>query len=359
MTARPPRPPPHPDHSTCARGTDPPTVGARAHPGAPPRRAPARPGPLHRPAPGRRGALAAGARAPGRPPPTGRPPARPRRRRCGCRARAAPPIPDTASSRRCRGCGWSSCSAPVPSGSSGGCPRAWCSATPGARTPRRPRSGWWRPCWPPSAASRTSSREQAAGALVAEHAAHRWSARGCWSWAPGTSPGRSAGCSTGFDVDLTYVARTARDGVRSIDELPELLPHADVVVLLVPVTPETTGLVDAAFLAAMTDGALLVNAARGVVVDTDALLAELTGRPAACRPRRHRSRAAARGAPAVVGARPAAHPARGRRGARTPNERAAAAVTDQVARVARRGAAAQRGRQVLTHVTACAYHRRS
>jgi phosphoglycerate dehydrogenase-like enzyme len=80
----------------------------------------------------------------------------------------------------------------------------------------------------------------------------------------------------GFDAELTYVARTARDGVRSTDELPELLPHADVVVLIVPVTPETIGLVDAAFLASMKDDALLVNAARGVVVDTDALLAELT-----------------------------------------------------------------------------------
>ena len=81
---------------------------------------------------------------------------------------------------------------------------------------------------------------------------------------------------SGFDVDLTYVARTARDGVRAIDELPDLLPHADVVVLIVPVTSETRGMVDAGFLAAMADGALLVNAARGVVVDTDALLAELT-----------------------------------------------------------------------------------
>jgi phosphoglycerate dehydrogenase-like enzyme len=79
----------------------------------------------------------------------------------------------------------------------------------------------------------------------------------------------------GFDAEVTFVARTARDGVHSTDELPQLLPSADVVVLLVPVTPETTGLVDAAFLAAMPDGALLVNAARGVVVDTDALLAEL------------------------------------------------------------------------------------
>jgi phosphoglycerate dehydrogenase-like enzyme len=81
---------------------------------------------------------------------------------------------------------------------------------------------------------------------------------------------------SGFDAELTWVARTAREGVHAFDELPELLPHADVVVLIVPVTPQTTGMVDAAFLAAMKDDALLVNAARGVIVDTDALLAELT-----------------------------------------------------------------------------------
>jgi phosphoglycerate dehydrogenase-like enzyme len=80
----------------------------------------------------------------------------------------------------------------------------------------------------------------------------------------------------GFDVQLTYVARKPREGVRSTADLPELLPQADVVILIVPVTPETRGMVDAGFLAAMKDGALLVNAARGVVVDTEALLAELT-----------------------------------------------------------------------------------
>jgi phosphoglycerate dehydrogenase-like enzyme len=80
----------------------------------------------------------------------------------------------------------------------------------------------------------------------------------------------------GFDVRLTYVGRTARAGVHGPDELPRLLPEADVVILVVPVTPETTGMVDAGFLAAMRDGALLVNAARGSVVDTGALLAELT-----------------------------------------------------------------------------------
>ncbi|MFC3978974.1 2-hydroxyacid dehydrogenase [Streptosporangium jomthongense] len=79
----------------------------------------------------------------------------------------------------------------------------------------------------------------------------------------------------GFEVDVVRVARTAREGVHGQDELPELLPKADVVVLLVPATPATTGLVDAAFLASMRDGALLVNAARGGVVDTDALVAEL------------------------------------------------------------------------------------
>jgi phosphoglycerate dehydrogenase-like enzyme len=81
-----------------------------------------------------------------------------------------------------------------------------------------------------------------------------------------------------FDVKITKVARTARpaEGVRDVTALPDLLPHADVVVLLVPLTAGTRGLVDAAFLAAMPDGALLVNAARGPVVDTGALVAELS-----------------------------------------------------------------------------------
>jgi phosphoglycerate dehydrogenase-like enzyme len=79
-----------------------------------------------------------------------------------------------------------------------------------------------------------------------------------------------------FEVaSITRVARTARDGVHGIDELPSLLPDADIVVLIVPLTAETTGLADADFLARMPDGALLVNAARGPVVDTAALTAEL------------------------------------------------------------------------------------
>jgi phosphoglycerate dehydrogenase-like enzyme len=80
----------------------------------------------------------------------------------------------------------------------------------------------------------------------------------------------------GWEVTIDRVARHARDGVHAIGELPELLQNADVVVLLVPVTEETKHLVNAEFLKNMKDGALLVNAARGVIVDTDALLAELT-----------------------------------------------------------------------------------
>jgi len=87
---------------------------------------------------------------------------------------------------------------------------------------------------------------------------------------------------TGFEVDLVRVARTPRDGtppVAGLADLPELLPAADVVVLTVPLTADTRGMVDSAFLAQMKDGALLVNVARGPIVDTGALLAEVsTGR---------------------------------------------------------------------------------
>jgi len=120
--------------------------------------------------------------------------------------------------------------------------------------------------------------------FVREHDAGRWSPAthrslvGARVLVVGAGDiGRAVGrMLAGFDVELTYVARTARDGVRGTADLPELLPHADVVILVVPSTPETAGMVDAAFLAAMPDGALLVNAARGVLVDTDALVAELS-----------------------------------------------------------------------------------
>jgi phosphoglycerate dehydrogenase-like enzyme len=84
---------------------------------------------------------------------------------------------------------------------------------------------------------------------------------------------------TGFEVDLLRVARTARDGppsVAGMANLPELLPGSDIVVLTVPLTDATRGMVDRAFLARMKDGALVVNVARGPIVDTEALLAEVS-----------------------------------------------------------------------------------
>ena len=88
-----------------------------------------------------------------------------------------------------------------------------------------------------------------------------------------------------FEVSVTAVASRAREGddlverVHGIDELPELASAADVLVVIVPLTEATRGLVDAALLARLPDGALVVNVARGPVVDTDALVAECaTGR---------------------------------------------------------------------------------
>ncbi|MGP3972582.1 2-hydroxyacid dehydrogenase [Streptomyces sp. 8N114] len=87
-----------------------------------------------------------------------------------------------------------------------------------------------------------------------------------------------------FEVAAVHrVARSARNAplgqVRPMSEIGELLPQADVVILATPLTEGTRGLVDADFLARMKDGALLVNVARGAVVDTEALIAE-TGTPA-------------------------------------------------------------------------------
>ncbi|MFJ3638331.1 2-hydroxyacid dehydrogenase [Streptomyces sp. NPDC090108] len=78
---------------------------------------------------------------------------------------------------------------------------------------------------------------------------------------------------------VARVARSARTTVRGpvhpFTDLPALLPDADVVILSTPLTDETRGLADAGFLGRMKDGALLVNVARGAVVDTKALLTEL------------------------------------------------------------------------------------
>jgi phosphoglycerate dehydrogenase-like enzyme len=78
-----------------------------------------------------------------------------------------------------------------------------------------------------------------------------------------------------LDAEVTLVGRAAREGVRAVTDLPQLLPRHRVVVLALPLSERTRRLVDARFLALMPDGALLVNIARGGIVDTDALVAEL------------------------------------------------------------------------------------
>jgi phosphoglycerate dehydrogenase-like enzyme len=78
-----------------------------------------------------------------------------------------------------------------------------------------------------------------------------------------------------FGTEVIGVASRAREDLHGIDELVTLLPDADAVVVLAPLTDATYGLIGAGELAAMRDGAVLVNAARGPVVDTDALVAEV------------------------------------------------------------------------------------
>jgi phosphoglycerate dehydrogenase-like enzyme len=78
-----------------------------------------------------------------------------------------------------------------------------------------------------------------------------------------------------FGASVTMVAHTAHDGAHGLNDVPHLLGDHDAVVIMIPYNEETHHLVDAGFLARMPDGAVVVNAARGPVVDTDALLGEL------------------------------------------------------------------------------------
>lgn len=85
-----------------------------------------------------------------------------------------------------------------------------------------------------------------------------------------------------FEVDLVPVASSARDedGIRvhSVDELPDLLPGVDIVVTSLPGGDQTRHIIDDAFLAALPDGALVVNVGRGSLIDTDALVAHIRSR---------------------------------------------------------------------------------
>ena len=80
---------------------------------------------------------------------------------------------------------------------------------------------------------------------------------------------------SGFSVEIVAFTQSGRDNTISITDLDKHLPSLDVVILILPLTKESKHLFDARRLALMKDGALLVNVARGPIVDTDALVKEL------------------------------------------------------------------------------------
>jgi phosphoglycerate dehydrogenase-like enzyme len=80
----------------------------------------------------------------------------------------------------------------------------------------------------------------------------------------------------GFEVSVVPFSRSGRDGAEKVERLPELIGGFDVVILVLPLTAESSRMFDSDLLGRMKDGALLVNVARGGIVDTPALLAEVT-----------------------------------------------------------------------------------
>lgn len=86
----------------------------------------------------------------------------------------------------------------------------------------------------------------------------------------------------GFDMDIHYTKRTRLDDARESalgatyhETIEDLLPHCDVLSLHCPATPETTGLLNAERLALLPQGAIVVNTARGALIDDEALVAAL------------------------------------------------------------------------------------
>ena len=80
---------------------------------------------------------------------------------------------------------------------------------------------------------------------------------------------------SGFEVSVTAFTQSGRDGCLTIDQLDAHLPELDIIILILPLSDSSRHLFNAKRLAAMKDGALLINVARGPVVETDALVKEL------------------------------------------------------------------------------------
>lgn len=80
---------------------------------------------------------------------------------------------------------------------------------------------------------------------------------------------------SGFDVAITAFTQSGRDGTVVISELDQHLPNLDIVILILPLSESSRHMFNAERLAKMKDGALIINVARGPIIDTDALLNEL------------------------------------------------------------------------------------
>lgn len=78
-----------------------------------------------------------------------------------------------------------------------------------------------------------------------------------------------------FGAQISRVSRSARDGVAPLSQLSELAATTDIMVVCIALTPQTRGLIDASVLAALPAGALVVNVARGPVIDAPSLAQEV------------------------------------------------------------------------------------
>ena len=86
----------------------------------------------------------------------------------------------------------------------------------------------------------------------------------------------------GFEVEVTSFSRSGRDGALTMENFDRLLPTFDVIILIVPLNDQTRHFMNAQRLSAMKDGASLINVARGAIIDTDALVAELNSGRISC-----------------------------------------------------------------------------
>ena len=82
----------------------------------------------------------------------------------------------------------------------------------------------------------------------------------------------------GFEVQITSFSKSGSDGALTMDQFDVQISSFDVIILIVPLNDQTRHLMNSKRLAAMKDGAALINVARGAVIDTEALLAELNSK---------------------------------------------------------------------------------